>query len=437
MSISSKYPYWLVKTTNTGKYVKESWGKVEYVDSPAEATSFGRTLAIEFAKRDSQYKVVKITGKRASPPATSIKKRITHVGICLDSSGSMGSVAAETKKAVNEVLDTIRESAKAKGHESDVSFWTFGVSSGRSKVMSYNSGYPFGKSILGGTLNHEVREDYFRAPAANAPEIYAYVPSGGTPLSDSIGNAIERLMTIQHAPDDDYAFLLQIITDGEENQSTKYSVAHVREAIEARQNSDKWTFSFLVPPGKKAAFVRLYGVPDGNVREWERTTVGVQNMSIATRGATSAYYGARSMGETKSVDFFADLSKVSPQSVASKLTDVTNKVKATNVDKEVGIKEFVESHGQTYRRGDSYYPLTKKELVQLNKRILVQDKKTNRIYTGNKVRDVLGLPTSGDLKINPLNLSYFNLFVQSTSDNRRLVRGTQLVTLKPGESALG
>ena len=119
--------------------------------------------------------------------------------------------------------------------------------------------------------------------------------------------------------------------------------------------------------------------------------------------------------------------------MASRLTDVTNRVKASKVEKEVSIKDFIESKGEAYRKGDAFYPLTKKETVDQDKKILVQDKKTGRYYTGKAVRKILGLPEQS-AKLAPGNMAWLNVYLQSTSDNRKLVRGTELVYTKAGQT---
>jgi hypothetical protein len=49
------------------------------------------------------------------------------------------------------------------------------------------------------------------------------------------------------------------------------------------------------------------------------------------------------------------------------------------------------------------------------------------VYMGEDARRMLGLPTSGVAKVRPGNHSSFDVFVQSTSLNRKLVRGTKLL----------
>ena len=445
--------YWVLRVPGFG-YVKEEQftGKFEYVANYKEATSFGRDTAIKM--RSTKYigaKLVKITqnGQKKSPlgrasasapnkrrgfiapPApVATPKRITHVGICLDASGSMAGIANDVQKAVNDILKTIRETDGKNGLETDVSFWTFGVDSGRSRV-------PAGllnANGVHGTLSHEVREDYFQRRASTVDDVRNYFANGMTPLADAVGNCIERLMSIPVPPGADVSYLVQCLTDGHENSSSKFTVPLVRDAVLARQATDRWTFAFMVPPGAKQQFMTRFGLPAGNVQEWEATTRGIREVTRQAVVGASAYMTSRSVGETKSLAYFeADLSKVNVNDLASRLTDVTNRVKASKVEKEVSIKDFIESKGEAYRKGDAFYPLTKKETVDQDKKILVQDKKTGRYYTGKAVRKILGLPEQS-AKLAPGNMAWLNVYLQSTSDNRKLVRGTELVYTKAGQT---
>ena len=68
-----------------------------------------------------------------------------------------------------------------------------------------------------------------------------YNPGGATPLYDAVGIAISRLNAI--TTDDDHV-LVTIITDGEENCSTEYSLNMIKTLIE-KLKKHNWTFSFI------------------------------------------------------------------------------------------------------------------------------------------------------------------------------------------------
>jgi hypothetical protein len=308
--------------------------------------------------------------------------------------------------------------------------WTFGANLASS---AYVPPYLYNQK----PLNPGVKELAFAVDIGQA-HLLSYVPPyGNTPLFDAVGNAISRLK--EHRHETNTSLLIQVITDGEENVSQKYDAALVARMIADCQKEGTWTFVFHLPPGKKAAFCSRFGVPEGNCREWERTTVGLQDLAIKTSASTRSYYSGVTRGKVATAGFFtADLSKVKASDVKRKLLDVSGSFKSYTVAKESAIKEFVEDVAkQPYRLGDAFYLLTKDERIQSNKKILVKEKGKPAVYYGDDARSVLGLPLAtinSDLKIRPGNMANYDVFIQSTSTNRKLVRGTSVLLLKAGET---
>lgn len=72
-------------------------------------------------------------------------------------------------------------------------------------------------------------------------EEIGYRPDNGTGLLDALGNAIKTTGDIL-APDADVVFL--VITDGQENASTDFKLAQVKEMIVARE-AQGWKFIYL------------------------------------------------------------------------------------------------------------------------------------------------------------------------------------------------
>jgi hypothetical protein len=59
------------------------------------------------------------------------------------------------------------------------------------------------------------------------------------------------------------------------------------------------------------------------------------------------------------------------------------------------------------------------------------EKKKGSIWGGYKARELIGLPTDGSLAIvEPGNHANYDIYVQSTSVNRLLVRGTNFLLRK-------
>lgn len=96
----------------------------------------------------------------------------------------------------------------------------------------------------------------------------------------------------------------------------------------------------------------------------------------------------------------------------------------------IAVKQFVEySLKKPYSLGTSFYQLSKPEkAVQSYKLIVIRDKDTGAVYAGQSARDLLGLPSNGGtVSLNPGNHGHYDIFIQSTSTNRKLVGGTSLL----------
>ncbi len=87
----------------------------------------------------------------------------------------------------------------------------------------------------------------------------------------------------------------------------------------------------------------------------------------------------------------------------------------------------VESKKFVYTPGSTFYQLTKPEEVQDYKAFILRDN-SGRLYAGNEdARKLMGLPSGGTFKLNPGHDPRYTFFVQSTSFNRKLMPGTDVL----------
>ena len=336
--------------------------------------------------------------------ATKLKNKVLFL---LDSSGSMSSLRRAAVDAFNRVLEAIKEGSKAAGQETTVGFYTFGETS------------------------NPVSRKFFDAPIDSLkPLSYdAYRAEGNTPMFDCVGKAIEDALALD--TDEDTSFIVNVITDGAENASRNFNAASIKKLITKVQNTDKWTVTFLVPRGEGRGLVQGFGIPEGNVEEWDTTSAGATRAAAQISQGYASYFTARSAGKRSVKGFFTtDLSKLTAKEVKAALTDLSGQVQTLKVTKEADIKSFVEDQGLTYLKGRAFYQLSKDEKVQSHKEILLQEKGKKAVYGGQEARDLLGLPKYDDVKVRPGNHANWDIFVQSTSVNRKLVRGTTLLYLK-------
>lgn len=312
----------------------------------------------------------------------------TNIAIVRDHSGSMGPLRMAALKDYNSLVSELKESSRGVG----TSYLSVVECNGAAIQREYNVAL----------------EDVL--PIAN------YYVQGNTPLYDSVVKAIDSLSPYDGAG---VANLVLVITDGEENAS-KINAAHLRQRIVALQNTDRWTFTFRVPKGYGNKLIAALGLHAGNVIEWEQTEQALEQSSYATTRATKSYFRARSTGKTSVNTFYANPADVSNLGV---LDDVSSKFKRHTIQQYqdgISIQDFcIEKIGQ-YKLGHVYYSLNKAERVQPNKDIIIRDTVNGTMYAGNKARNLLGLPTIGEIKLAPGNMGAYEVYVRSTSNNRKL-----------------
>lgn len=332
-----------------------------------------------------------------------------YFGFARDHSGSMTGLARNAARDYNENIASIKEEALAHGIDTIVSVVELGYGdSAEVRTVISNS------SVIA------------LAPISDSE----YTTRGrGTPLFDAVGSLIEQMKAVPDANDPDVSFLVFVTTDGAENASTKYSGSAIAKMIKELQATDRWTFVFRVPRGD-ASRLTQYGIPAGNIQEWDQSQTGMATSTASTKSAFKGYYAARAAGVTSTDKFYADLSTVSLSEVKANLVDISKEVDVYVVGASndgVQIRDFVEAQGVTYTKGCAFYELSKTETVQATKMIAIRDKVKGAVYSGQAARDLLGVPHHSDVKLAPGQHGQYEIFVQSTSFNRKLVKGTNLM----------
>ena len=251
-----------------------------------------------------------------------------------------------------------------------------------------------------------------------------------TPLFDSVGELIKIMESVPDANEKDVSFLVIVITDGQENDSTHWNAKTLGAKIKQLQNTDRWTFTFRVPRGERWTLQSL-GIPDGNICEWDQTEEGLRSSTLDTVRGVDNYFTGRSKGISSSRGFYADLRDVSTGDLRKKLGNISKQVEVYPV-KNAGseIRTFCEYNvcGEgNYIKGAAFYELTKSEKVQDYKMIVVYDKVSGKYFGGVEARQMLGLPDFGEVKLKPGDHGQCDIFIQSTSVNRKLVKGTKLI----------
>ncbi len=104
-----------------------------------------------------------------------------------------------------------------------------------------------------------------------------------------------------------------------------------------------------------------------------------------------------------------------------------SRFQALFVDDDCSIKDFVEENGLLFNKGRGFYEFTKPVVVQDYKEVVIVEKTTGDMYTGNKARELLGIPVGVTAKVRPESFTKYQGFIQSTSSNRKLLSGTSFL----------
>lgn len=97
------------------------------------------------------------------------------------------------------------------------------------------------------------------------------------------------------------------------------------------------------------------------------------------------------------------------------------------VDENCDIKGFVIKSGATFKKGKGFYQFTKREMVQENKEVVLVNKRTGDMFTGDAAREMIGLPRGQRGNVSPRMLESYDVYIQSTSANRKLIGGTKFL----------
>lgn len=332
--------------------------------------------------------------------------RINHIAFVIDRSGSMGGISKNVVEVFDKQIERLARRSQEFDQETRVSVYLF---NGSIECIVYD-------------------KDVLRLPSLKG----VYHADGSTSMLDATGRAIEDL---KKTPElyGEHSFLVYVLTDGEENTSTKYTSSKLSALIAGLP--DHWTFAAFVPDQNGVHEAKSFGFPKDNISVWSTTGKGLEDAGERMFKATDNFMENRAKGVRGTRTLFSfDTSGVTKKAVKANLDALKSTeysihhVRKTDAGSQ--IRDFVEKvTKKPYRQGSAYYQLTKKETVQSRKNICLQEDSTGKVYTGDAVRDMLGLPDH-EVRVEPADHPQFTFFVQSTSFNRKLVEGTQVIVIK-------
>ena len=339
------------------------------------------------------------------PPAPTVdpSKFVTHIALLVDSSRSMQHLASKTVQVFNDQLDNIQKNAKDTQQKTFISVYSFDT---HTKAISQHGDPAYAIRLSNGNN---------------------YKASGNsTALLDAVYTAIQDFNALRAENDINHSFLLLTITDGLENDSHQIGRADLTDIITKKQNSDRWSFAFLVPPGGRQA-VKYLGIPDGNIQEWELSSRGLDTASANISTGMSDYMLRRSKGQKSTQTFFASAANIT-QTDLNKLANLSRNFHRWEVNRDgIQIRDFVVNQNGFFMAGRSYYQLMKSEKVQPTKDFLIMHKRTGAIYGGDDARRMLGVAKNQYVHVRPGQTSDYEIFVRSDSHSRKLPKGSILL----------
>lgn len=340
---------------------------------------------------------------------------INHIALVLDASSSMLGHAEALIKVADAQIEHLARSSKDLDQETRVTVYTFADTV---QCVVYD-------------------KDVLRLPSIAS----LYKAYGNTALIDAVMLSQSDL-ALTPEKYGDHSFLTFVLTDGEENRSRQYGADSLRLKLEALPAH--WTVAVMVPNQVARATAQRYGFPPGNIDVWDTTSQrGLEEAVEKISQVTDMYMKARASGVRGSRKLF-DLSHIDADAVKRsglkpmqgdkyQIIPVVPKhcdQKNSKGDPVVEISDFVERSGHRYVTGSTYYQLMKSTRIQANKNVIVVEKKTNKAFSGEDARKLVGLPDV-EATINPGKNKDYNVFVQSTSLNRHLVPGQQILLMLP------
>lgn len=189
----------------------------------------------------------------------------TLVNFILDKSGSMETVKQSTINGFNEYIQELRRK------ECDYSFTLT-------------------------LFDTSVQSIYTNAPLSEVRELSAetYKPDGGTALYDAVCETVER---VERTMTPDQKSLVIIMTDGEENASTKFKMDQVKFLIEHLQRTEKWSFVFLGANQDSWMKAKDFGIHTYNTSNFNATGKGV-NQVFHTVAANTEFFAMSAQNST-------------------------------------------------------------------------------------------------------------------------------------------
>lgn len=257
--------------------------------------------------------------------------------------------------------------------------------------------------------------------------------SGGTPLWGGTLDLVNMLSKMPDSNKEDVSFLIMITTDGAATDPNYHQ--SLKQVMQPLLRTGRWTFVARVPSNisysQKADLLAL-GIPEGNIQTWDTTDRGMEISTVATTQAMDQYFTARAVGSKSSTTFYANAAAVDTSALKELKEGKDYSLYVVPMaDNGIEIRPFILQHRMEHLFGAAFYQLTKTESrVQPDKQVLIRDRSTGKVYSGQGARRMIGLPDNSNARLHPGDHKNYDIFIQSNSINRKLVGGTGVIYWK-------
>lgn len=210
-----------------------------------------------------------------------MKEQITHVAIVLDKSGSMAGTKNQTINGFNEQIQQIKKNAE------DGKFLV--------SLVTFDSD----------VYEHFWDQDVNEIAEANPND---YNCGGMTAMYDAVSYTLNKLQSESESnKDKDVAYLVVIISDGEENSSKHINQSALKELVESLDKKDNWTFTYM---GCNKQYLEKLSkdmaIPLGNMAAWSNTTERATRRGMSANACKLGDYAkSRKRGLTKSFGYYS------------------------------------------------------------------------------------------------------------------------------------
>ncbi len=178
------------------------------------------------------------------------------------------------------------------------------------EIIRKNAGLVKSTTVSLITFNQDVDFHCFDASLSKVKKLTGetYTPSGYTAMYDAVGMCLDKAVKeIQDCSDN--AYLVIIISDGEENSSKNYTAKDIANKVQELQNSGKWTFTYL-GANQDLTKVQALNILPGNIAMYRADSVGTQYANTIRGAAIGGYFGCCAKNISSTNAFYGSTGKI-------------------------------------------------------------------------------------------------------------------------------